>query len=104
MGAGLPLLVVVASELDYSDFNAGLFAYNSVLCAIALGDRTLSGLCWAILAITLSVALQWVGMHAGLITLTAPFVLATWFILVVRRRIDQSTRKKDNPTSTVLPH
>lgn len=104
LGAGLPLLVVVASDFNYSDFNAGLFAYNAVLCAIALGDRTLGSLCWAILAITLSVAFQWVGIHAGLITLTAPFVLATWFTLAVRRGIDQGTHKKDNLTLTVLPH
>lgn len=85
LGAGLPLVLLAANEMNYSNFNAGLYAYNAVLCAIALGERTRASLCWAIMAIALSVMLQWFGMHAGLITLTAPFVLATWVVQMMRQ-------------------
>ncbi|MGO1463116.1 MAG: urea transporter [Marinobacter sp.] len=88
LGAGLPLLLLMANEMNYANFNAGLYAYNAVLCAIALGERTRASLCGAILAITLSVALQWLGIQAGLITLTAPFVLAAWVTLVLRQWVN----------------
>lgn len=56
--------------------NAGLMGYNGVLCAIALGDKSWKGFLWASCAVLLSVIFQMVGMNWGIITLTAPFVLA----------------------------
>lgn len=42
-GALLPLGMVWMVGSDYAAFNAGLFGYNAVLCAIALGDRSWAG-------------------------------------------------------------
>lgn len=69
---------------DYAAFNAGLFGYNGVLCAIALTGPSLRDAVWAAASVVLSTALQWAGMRLGLITLTAPFVLSTWAVLGVK--------------------
>lgn len=102
LGAGLPLLMIMLNGADYSGFNAGLFAYNAVLCAIALGDKTSARFYWAILAIVLSVILQWLGMRADIITLTAPFVVATWLTLLVRQLLDHARRKSDDSDPMML--
>lgn len=85
LGASLPLSMVFFMGGDYLSFNTGLFGYNGVLCALALGDRSISGCWWAIFAVVLSVVLQVVGMSCGITTLTAPFVLAVWIVLCVKQ-------------------
>lgn len=78
MGTLLPVLLVLPLTSDYAAMNAGLMGYNGVLCAIALGNNTWCGALRAAAAVVLSVLVQAAGMHFGIVTLTAPFVLAVW--------------------------
>lgn len=82
-GAILPMGMAFPMQ-DYAAFNAGLFGYNGVLCAIALDGPSRRDAVWAAASVVLSTALQWAGMCLGLITLTAPFVLSTWAVLGVK--------------------
>lgn len=72
-------------SLPLDMLNFGLFGYNAVLCAIALGDKKRSAFLFATLAVCLSVLLNFGLEKIGVITLTAPFVLATWIILIVKK-------------------
>ena len=66
---------------SFSSINAGLMGYNAILYAIALSGQQKKDLMWVTLAIILSTGLN-VGLgRTGIITLTAPFVIATWIIL-----------------------
>lgn len=85
LGALLPIPLAVWSGIDAETLNMGLMGYNGVLCAIALGDRTLKGFVWASCSILLSVLLQIAGMNWGVTTLTAPFVLSVWSIMGIRK-------------------
>ena len=68
-----------------SEVNAGLMGYNAILCAIALTGKSWKDFLWISMAIFLSTLLN-IGMGlTGLITLTAPFVLATWGILMLKK-------------------
>ena len=68
-----------------SEVNAGLMGYNAILCAIALTGKSWKDFLWISIAIILSTLLN-IGMGlTGLITLTAPFVLATWGILMLKK-------------------
>ena len=80
----MPLAVAFLSP-DFGEYNTGLYGYNAVLCAIALAGHTRCDFLWATVAVLLSVALQWLGMAAGAITLTVPFVLAVWAVLLLKR-------------------
>ena len=84
-GALLPLGMVWMVGSDYAAFNAGLFGYNAVLCAIALGDRSWAGAAWATLSVVISVLLQVWGMSLGMTTLTTPFVVSVWIVLGMQR-------------------
>ena len=86
-GALLPLGMVWMVGSDYAAFNAGLFGYNAVLCAIALGDRSWAGAAWATLSVVISFLLQVWGMSLGMTTLTAPFVVSVWIVLGMRRAL-----------------
>jgi len=64
-----------------STINAGLMGYNAILCAIALTGKSWRDFIWITLTIILSTMLN-IGLAlTGIITLTAPFVLATWIVL-----------------------
>jgi urea transporter len=68
-----------------SEVNAGLMGYNAILCAIALTGKSWKDFLWISMAIILSTLLN-IGMGlTGLITLTAPFVLAAWGILMLKK-------------------
>lgn len=80
-----PLVGWLLSE-PFSSINAGLMGYNAILCAIALTGKKLNDFLWITLAIILSTSLN-IGMaKLGIITLTAPFVLVTWFILKLKQK------------------
>lgn len=95
-GAVLPLGVFLLLN-DYAAFNAGLYGYNGVLCAIALAGAGSKDFLWATLAVVLSVALQELGMVIGTVTLTAPFVLAVWTVLALK-----SACRKERPRYKVI--
>ena len=72
----------------------GLMGYNGVLCAIALGDKTLKSLVWASCSVLLSVVLQIIGMDLGITTLTAPFVVSVWVIMGIQHLVLPGTEKR----------
>mgnify|MGYP001317491096 FL=1 len=66
LGSILPIVVAVLSGMDHAILNAGLIGYNGVLCAIALGDKTIRSGAWCVCSILISILLQWLGMHWGI--------------------------------------
>lgn len=78
---GLPLPMI----------NLGLFGYNAALCGIALGTKKKDGFIVATCAILLSVLINLGLDKMGIITLTAPFVIATWVALLVTRKTNKKT-------------
>ena len=53
IAAALPLLIGLFPNIDLTAWNIGLFGYNGVLCAIALGDYTHKGNVKVILSVIL---------------------------------------------------
>ena len=94
-GATLPLLSPLLTH-DIAAFNAGLYGYNAVLCAIALSEHKPSNFLWVTLAIFLSTLLQWAGISISITTLTAPFVITTWIVIALRTKI----QNKDTTLNT----
>lgn len=84
-GAAVPLATGFFIS-EYGGFNAGLYGYNAVLCAIALAGSSVRSFAAATVSILLSVVMQWAGMEAGLVTLTAPFVLSVWMVLLFSKQ------------------
>ena len=79
--------------IDTETLNMGLMGYNGVLCAIALGDRTLKSLVWASCSVLLSTLLQIIGMNLEITTLTAPFVVSVWVIMGIQKLVNPKTAK-----------
>lgn len=88
LGAFLPIVTVLLPGVDAETANLGLLGYNGVLCAIALGDKSPTGIAWASGSVLLSVFFQLAGMFAGITTLTAPFVLSVWIIWILKKAVD----------------
>ena len=83
-GSLLGGLFAILLALPLSMVNIGLFGYNAVLCGIALGTKKWNGFILATFAILLSVLLNYGLDKIGIITLTAPFVIATWVALLIK--------------------
>ena len=79
------VLFALFPDMGILGAEAGLLGYNGVLCAIALGTASLKGFGEATAAVLLSTVLQIAGMRIGITTLTAPFVLATWTVVLLRK-------------------
>jgi len=77
-------LLALLFSLPLSMINIGLFGYNAVLCGVALGGKKLNTFLLTTLAIILSVLLTYGFSKTGIPTLTAPFVLATWGVLLMK--------------------
>lgn len=87
LGALLPIPLAILLEVDATNLNAGLMGYNGVLCAIALGGTNWKSSVWAGCSVLLSTVLQILGMNWGITTLTAPFVISVWIIIMIQKVI-----------------
>ena len=87
LGALLPIPLAILLEVDATNLNAGLMGYNGVLCAIALGGTSWKSGIWAGCSVLLSTVLQILGMSLGITTLTAPFVISVWIIIMIQKVI-----------------
>ncbi|EKD43307.1 MAG: Urea transporter [uncultured bacterium] len=63
--------------------NIGLFGFNAVLCGIAFSGKNIKSLLPAAASILLSVLIMFGMLKLNIITLTAPFVLATWIVKLI---------------------
>jgi urea transporter len=82
-GALVSSVMLFALGADAGMLADGLLGFNGALAAIALMSR---GVRAALAGAMLAALLQWLAMRAGVAVLTAPFVLASWFTVLVTRR------------------
>ena len=83
LGALIPMLVI--PFVPEAVWREGLLGYNAVLCAIYWAGTGERRLLYALLSVVLSVLLELLALYAGLIPLTAPFVLSVWGVAQARR-------------------
>lgn len=93
IGALFPIPLAILLGIDAEMLNMGLMGYNGVLCAIALGDRTLKSLVWDSCSVLLSTLLQIIGMNLEITTLTAPFVVSVWIIMGIQKLVSVRIEK-----------
>ena len=93
IGALFPIPLAILLGIDAETLNMGLMGYNGVLCAIALGDRTLKSLVWDSCSVLLSTLLQIIGMNLEITTLTAPFVVSVWIIIGIQKLVSVRIEK-----------
>ena len=83
LGTGIGVIVSCVCSLPLSMITAGLFGFNGVLCGIALSGKKWHHVILAIASIVVSVFIMFGMSRLGIITLTAPFVISTWLILLL---------------------
>lgn len=83
LGALIPTLVI--PFVPEAVWREGLLGYNAVLCAIYWAGTGERRLLYALLSVVLSVLLELLALYAGLIPLTAPFVLSVWGVAQAQR-------------------
>ena len=83
-GSLLGIAFALILSLPLNMIGIGLFGYNAILCGIAFESIKFKKFIFATIAILLSVLVSfWMG-DIGIITLTAPFVISTWIVLLIR--------------------
>ena len=87
LGSSLGVIVAFASSLPLNMINIGLFGFNAVLCGIAFSNKRWSYVILAIVSMVTSVFVMFGMINLGIITLTSPFVISTWAILLLEKKI-----------------
>ena len=114
IGAVGGTLLAIAFETEAHSVNQGLWGFNAVLTAIALGavlyKPTPPTVIYALFGIVFTVFVQAALTTAltplGIPTLTAPFVVATWLFLLPKRKftpIPQHERYADGLLTALRP-
>src|SRR3972149_4325316 len=83
LGTGIGVVVAFVCSFPLSMITAGLFGFNGVLCGIALSGKKWHHGILAIASIVVSVFVMFGMSRLGIITLTAPFVISTWLVLLL---------------------
>ncbi|HHT9138836.1 MAG TPA: urea transporter [Candidatus Wunengus sp. YC60] len=83
LGTGIGVVVAFACSFPLGMMNVGLFGFNGVLCGIVFSNKKWSSLILATASIVASVFVMYRMMNFGIITLTSPFVISTWLILLL---------------------
>ena len=83
LGTGIGVVVSFMCSFPLSMITAGLFGFNGVLCGIALSGKKWHHGILAIASIVVSVFVMFGMSRLGIITLTAPFVISAWLVLLV---------------------
>ena len=83
LGTGIGVVVAFMCSFPLSMITAGLFGFNGVLCGIALSGKKWHHGILAIASIVVSVFVMFGMSRLGIITLTAPFVISAWLVLLV---------------------
>ncbi|NML34108.1 urea transporter [Paraburkholderia antibiotica] len=89
IGGTLASAVLLSLGAGIDSFAAGLCGFNGALTALALAD---AGWATMLAGVTLAAALQAGAAHVGWPTMSAPFVLATWAMQLIRRRLSCGPR------------
>ncbi len=90
LGVLLPYLI--SFPLDAT--NIGIFGFNAVLCGIAfVHGKKPSSFAYGLLAIITSIFITYLMLKLNMTTLTAPFVLATWWVLAMKEKIVNKVQK-----------
>lgn len=87
LGSALGVAVAFASSLPVNMIHAGLFGFNGALCGIAFSNKKWSSLIPAIASVIISIFVAYEIMHSGIISLTSPFVISTWIVLLFKNKI-----------------
>lgn len=83
LGVLIPMLAI--PFVPETVWREGLLGYNAVLCAIYWASTSERHLLYAVVSVVLSVLLELLALYAGLIPLTAPFVLSVWGVAKVQQ-------------------
>ena len=92
LGVFIPMLAI--PFVPETVWREGLLGYNAVLCAIYWAGTSERSLLYAVVSVVLSVLIELLTLYAGLIPLTAPFVLSVWVVWLWSRRRQLAIAKR----------
>ena len=70
-----------------------MYGYNAILAVLAVANILGVASCTyvkALIALLLSLLMQYAGLHMGFVTLTAPFVLSVWLVALYHTFVVQT--------------
>lgn len=108
IGSAMGMLYGALSGASASMIGSGGLGFNPALTTIAIGALSIGQtrksiplyVCLsAIITVAISIAINWSLSLVSLPILTLPFVLATWLLLVIDRRVKRNKLPDSNPIS-----
>lgn len=94
LGAGLGGAMALSGGIAPLEVHHGLYGFNAVLTAIALASVMKEKIHFTIMGVGLSVLITWLFVALQWPSLTAPFVLATWAMILLHQLWQQRQQKR----------
>lgn len=94
LGTVLGVVIAFTCSFPINMTNLGIYGFSAVLCGIAFSDKKWTSLIFATVSITLAVFITYGMMCVNIITLTAPFVVSTWLILLSKNLVQRIVPKQ----------
>ena len=85
-GSILSIIIACIFLLPLSAITLGLFGYNAILTSMAFAENKKS-LIFASIGVVLSILTLLIFNKLGIIALTAPFVISTWIVLFLSKKL-----------------
>ena len=82
-------LLAVVLALPADQVQAGLYSYNTVLCAIVFAGSSIKDGVWVLVSVVFATAISLWMNHYQLLALTFPFVAATWITLIIKKILEK---------------
>ena len=94
LGTVLGVFIAFTCSFPINMTNLGIYGFSAVLCGIAFSNKKWTSLIFAMVSITLAIFITYGMVYVNIITLTAPFVLSTWLILLSKNLVQRILPKQ----------
>ncbi len=101
VGAALGVAIALACSFPIGMLNAGLFGFNAVLCGIAFSGGARVRIILAAASAVISTFMVYGVIRVGIISLTSPFMISTWLMLLIA---SFAQRRKDAKKGWAIPY
>ena len=97
VGSVTGIAIGFALSFPINMLNMGLFGFNGVLCGIVFSNKNWYNIKTALISIIISIFIIYGMINLSIMTLTSPFVLSTWLILIINNLLKNKIKQYNIP-------
>ncbi|AFU20025.1 urea transporter [Actinobacillus suis] len=90
-------------DIDHNSLANGIYGFSPILVACAFAGTQLRHFLYVIVGTLLAILIQYAVAQTGLATYTIGFIIASWLLLIVKKRLDKAAFDKHKLVQLLNP-